>query len=122
MASYIKLADTARETRFTLRARDVQLTSAAENAIRRILTNSLGRLARRIKAIHVWLEDVNGPRGGVDVRCRIEVALNPRGRVSVSALAADKHAAVAAAALRAREHLDRRVKKLRARRRQLVHA
>jgi len=35
-----------------------------------ILTNSLERFARRLKQVFLYLEDINGPRGGVDKQCR----------------------------------------------------
>jgi hypothetical protein len=70
----------------------------------------------------VWLKDVNGPRGGIVTHCRIDVELLPRGPISVSGLAAEEYAALAKAAVRACESVDRRIKKARARRRQLVRA
>ena len=73
-----------------------------------------------MRTIRVWLEDVNGPRGGVDIRCRIEVHFRPRGSINVSALAIDEYAATAGAAARARELVDRRVKRVRSRRRELL--
>jgi hypothetical protein len=67
--------------------------------------------------IRVSLEDVNGPQGGVDIRCRIEAYFRPRGSITVSALAIDEYSATAEAATRARELVDRRVKRIRSRRR-----
>jgi hypothetical protein len=72
-----------------------------------------------VRKIDVWLEDVNGPRGGLDIRCRIDIEFRPRGIISVTALAIDEFAAAAKAAARAREIVDRRIKKLRTQRRQL---
>ena len=37
------------------------------------LTTAFARFAARIRRVRVVIEDVNGPRGGVDKRCRIEV-------------------------------------------------
>jgi transcription elongation GreA/GreB family factor len=65
----------------------------------------------------VWLEDENGPRGGIDKRCRFEVRLRPRGLLSVTAQAVDEYAAITKAASRARTLLIRRYKKATTRRR-----
>jgi hypothetical protein len=120
MATHRLLSDTSRGIRYSLRARGVSLTTKHRRAVSRILTSTLGRFERRVRNIDVWFEDVNGPRGGVDIRCRIDIEFQPRGTVSVSALAIDEFAAAAKAAARTRELVDRRIKKLRAQRRQLV--
>jgi hypothetical protein len=122
MTTDVNLFSTSREVRLSLQARGLLVTKSFWNATQRILTSTLARFGRRIRAIHVWLDDVNGPRGGVDIRCRIDVELRPHGRISVSSLATDEYAATAKAAVRVRELVDRRVKKTRARRRRLVRA
>jgi hypothetical protein len=116
----VNLFSTPHEVRFSLQARGLLVTKSLRSAAQRILTRTLARFGRRIRAIHVWLEDVNGPRDGVDIRCRIDVELRPHGRISVSSLATDEYAATAKAAVRVRELVDRRVKKTRARHRRLV--
>jgi hypothetical protein len=108
------------EIHFSLRARGLRLTKTHGREVRRILTSALGRLAHRVRIVRVWLEDVNGPRGGVDNLCRIDIEFRRRGVISVSASASDELAAAAKAARRARELIDRRVKKRRSRSRQSV--
>jgi len=120
MATHRLPSDTSHEIQFTIVARGLELRNSHRRAIRRILASALGRFARRVQTVRVWLEDVNGPRGGVDTRCRIEVYFRPRGSITVSALATDEYAATAEAAARARELVDRRVKRVRSRRRELL--
>src|SRR6476469_1726280 len=108
-----RLLPGAYELHFSLQARGLRLTNTHRREVRRILTSALGRFEHRVRSVRVWLEDVNGPRGGVDNHCRINIDLYPRGVISVSASASDELAAAAKAANRAREVVDRRVKKLR---------
>lgn len=60
----------------------------------------------------VFIEDVNGPKGGPDVRCAIDASLIPAGAVKVSALGTDIESAVRSATRRLvrliREELFRR--------------
>lgn len=64
-----------------VRAPAEKFGSAANHYVQRKLTRKLGGSARDIERVSVRVEDVNGPRGGVDQRCRIKVVL--RGRPSV---------------------------------------
>jgi ribosome-associated translation inhibitor RaiA len=84
-----------------------ELGEELERYIERRLRFALGRFAGRIGRVLVRLSDVNGPRGGVDKRCRIAVALIPRGMVRVEAAGHDPFAVVALAAKRAGRSLRR---------------
>jgi hypothetical protein len=120
MATYLRLSNNARDVPLSVQSRRLALTKRYRDAVRRILVSTLGRIAGRIRAIQVWVEDVNGRRGGIDIRCRIGIDLSPRGRISVSAMAANEFSATANAAIRTRELVDRRVKRTRDLRRQIV--
>jgi len=69
--------------------------------IERRLRFALGRFPGRIDRVTVRLSDVNGPRGGVDKRCRVTVLLTPRGVVRVEGSGDDPFALAARAAKRA---------------------
>ncbi len=58
-----------------VRAAKGDLRPVEREYIRRKLLIKLGKYARSIERISVRLEDVNGPRGGVDQSCRIKVVL-----------------------------------------------
>jgi hypothetical protein len=120
MATYRSLSGASREIPFTVHVRGLEFKNSHRRAIQRTLASALGRFSRRVRTIRVWLEDVNGPRGGMHIRCRIEVHFRPCGSTTVSDLAIDEYTAIARAASRARELVDRRVKKIRSRRRELV--
>ena len=65
----------------------------------------------KLREVYVWMEDLNGPRGGVDHRCRIDLRLKPRGRLTATADATNGHDAGAQAAKRAAMLLDRTYKR-----------
>src|SRR5688572_27815584 len=75
------------------------------------LETALRPFARWIRHVTVWLEDVKGPRGGVDQRCRITLHLKRRGPVTVEAQATTRYAAIAKATVRVRNVLSRRLEK-----------
>ncbi len=58
-----------------IRAVGTELDDADRNYIRRKLGRKLGRFAFSIERASVRVEDVNGPRGGIDKRCRIKIVL-----------------------------------------------
>lgn len=41
-----------------------------------ILRDALQRFGRRLRQVNLYLEDVNGPRGGIDKQCRCVLHLN----------------------------------------------
>lgn len=88
------------------------------------LRAELNRAERAIELVRVYVEDVNGPRGGIDEACRIVVQLPPRGRVAVAGRGSHLLAAVSQTATRAalavRQHIQRRKTRRRRHRTQLA--
>jgi putative sigma-54 modulation protein len=70
---------------------------------------ALARFGPRIARATVALEDVNGPRGGVDKACRIVVRLRSGGDVVASVDDVDWHAAVDRATTRIGQSVAREV-------------
>ena len=70
-----------------------------------------GRFRERIGAVGVYLNDVNGPRGGIDKRCRVELTCFPRDRITATASATFAERAVTAALRRARTLLLRKLRR-----------
>lgn len=95
-----------------IRARHGQLSPVFEEQLERRLHFVLARFGGRIRRISVTLEDINGPRGGEDQHCRIEVNLVPSGLIMAEATDAKVAAAVGRAAgrvaRRVRDALDRK--------------
>lgn len=73
--------------------------------VERRLHFSLGRFSPRVLRATVQLLDDNGPRGGEDKLCRIQVRLTPTGTV----LAQDRDSALVVAIDRAADRIGRTV-------------
>ena len=91
-----------------VRARGVALDDDQTTRVAQKLAAKLGKFAASIARVSVRVTDVNGPRGGVDQRCRIEVVLSGVPSVVVEGQHASIDGAIGAA-LRATEEAVRRV-------------
>jgi len=94
-----------------VKTRGVDLTVDLLRIVRGSVSAAVGRFADRVAEVFVWIEDTNGPRGGMDTRCRMTLRLNRGGRLTASAIAANEFAAVGHAASRARVQFVRALKK-----------
>jgi putative sigma-54 modulation protein len=92
---------------------NLALSDELRGHIERRLRSALGRFAARIDRLTVRLCDVNGPRGGVDKRCRIAVTLIPRGLVMVEGQGHDPFTLISRAAKRARRSVRRALERRR---------
>lgn len=83
-----------------MQSQDFALTDALRGHAERRLAFSLGRSADQVGRVAVVLADINGPRGGIDKRCRIRVKLSPALEVVVEDTQPDMYAAIDRAAER----------------------
>lgn len=74
-------ASSATDLPVFIRAVGVRVGPSDRDYIRRKLDRKLGKFSRHVERTSVRIEDVNGPRGGIDKRCRIKAVL--RGLPSV---------------------------------------
>ncbi|RFP09271.1 HPF/RaiA family ribosome-associated protein [Duganella sp. BJB488] len=91
------------------------LTRSLRAYVQRRLQTSLGWVL--IRRLTVWLSDINGPRGGRDKRCKIQVSLDNGKTVLIEDTEADLYAAIDRAAERADHAVARQI----ARRRSFAH-
>lgn len=87
-------------------SRDPEAAHLREVAERRVRF-TMRRLQWLVPRVVVRLSDVNGPRGGVDKRCRVELKSDKTGPVVITALARDWRAALENALSRAVRSLMR---------------
>ena len=85
-------------------SRDPEAAQLRELAVRR-LRFVLRRLHSLVPRARVRLSDVNGPRGGLDKRCQVELNTEGAGTVLITALARDWRSALDSAMARAARSL-----------------
>lgn len=90
-----------------IRARNLKLTDAQRDLTEKRIGAALDRFEARLRRVLVVLEDLNGPKGGADTRCKVRVT-GLRG-LGVQAQATD--ISVAAAVDRACDAIGRNVAK-----------
>lgn len=77
-----------------VRYRHVTFTRELEQLVTRRVHAALARFAHVIADVRVTLADVNGPRGGIDKTCRVEVAGPRLGSIVIAAAAAEVRVAL----------------------------
>lgn len=92
-----------------------QATAAMREYIGRRLSFALDRTQDFIRGAVVRLTDVNGPRGGIDKTCRVELSLSGQAPVIVTESSATAEHAINRAIHRAAQVLSRRLHKSRKR-------
>lgn len=103
--------------RITIQARGFTLTDGLREQTERRLQFALGWANNEVRAVSVCLSDINGPRGGNDKRCRIQIPLAGAPDVVVEDLESDMYVAIDRAADRTERTLARRLERLREHRR-----
>ena len=97
---------------FDIHGKGMPITERLRGHIERRLYFALERFARRIRKVRVSLGDLNGPRGGVDKRCRVAVELTPSTTIFVEDRYSNVYVAIDRVADRAGMCIGRRLKRL----------
>ena len=84
--------------------RDTEAAQLRPLAVRRI-RNALRRLNWLAPRVRVHLSDVNGPRGGIDKLCQVELITDSTGPVVITSMARDWLSALHSALARAAQAL-----------------
>jgi putative sigma-54 modulation protein len=96
-----------------IQARGFALTTGLREHIERRIRFALDWAKCHVRKVHVRLSDLNGPRGGEDKRCHIQVAIPGGENVVIEDTEADLYIAIDRAADRAGRTLARRVERSR---------
>jgi len=92
--------------------RNVDLTAKQKELVDRQIEYSFDRFETHIRAVEVVLNDVNGPRGGSDIQCRVRLMLHSKGEVLVEGREVSVEAAISSVIDRASIAVGRRVERL----------
>lgn len=99
---------------------DSNLPKTIADRVEHYANTRLNRFASAIREVHATVTDLNGPRGGVDMRCQLYVTLRKGGvEVLVQETAESVGEALSKAFDRAARTVGRRLERLRLGRRQL---
>lgn len=99
-----------------VRFHGLQASSALGEHARRRASARLGRFRDQLSRVVIRLGDVNGPRGGVDKRCQIEVQGRRIEPAALEQMSSDPYTAVDRALERVARSVGRRLSRSRARR------
>jgi putative sigma-54 modulation protein len=86
--------------KLTTRAPHLNLSPEVRDRTHRRLYVALGRLATTVRALDVTIVDINGPKGGADKQCRIQVRRPSLRGISIEHEGTDVLASVSLAAER----------------------
>jgi ribosome-associated translation inhibitor RaiA len=105
----------AGRTRLQQTPMSIRGNEGVDEATRRRIRSQLGRalrpMATRIERVSLRFDDVNGPRGGIDTRCRVRVVLSGQDSVMVEQRGRSAEHAIALATPRLRRSLQRSVER-----------
>lgn len=92
-----------------IQARDFPLSEALGSYIKRRINFVLSSRYDQIQRIIVRLSDINGPRGGIDKRCQIQISLPRLADIVVEDTEMDLYVAIDRATDRAGRTVNRRL-------------
>lgn len=69
---------------FEIKSRNIELSDRDQSMINRRAAFCFSRLNQIVKKVTITIEDINGPKGGVDMECRARVQLTRAGSFVVS--------------------------------------
>lgn len=91
----------------------LDVTEPLEGHINARFQTALDQLDHMVREVTIRLEDLNGPKGGLDKRCHATVHLRSGSTVVVEEVQPDIYAAVSLVADRVKQVVGRKVEKIR---------
>ena len=88
---------------------NIQLTNGVDECVRQSLDAALKHVSHDIISIDVFMQDINGPKGGVDKTVKIRIDLRNRQQVVIESTHQNLVAAIRRGSKRARRAVNRRL-------------
>lgn len=98
---------------FEIRGHQVAIHPTLRDQIEEVVRNALARFVSRTRKVTINFSDINGPRGGVDKRCRIDVAMTNGQLLSVEDYDVELVPAAGKAVARMRRTIVRAIQRMR---------
>lgn len=92
---------------------NIEATDAIISHVQTRFLAALDKHERQVEDVTVRLEDINGPKGGVDMRCQATIHLKPGDTIVVEEVEEDLYAAISVAADRTKHVVSRRLDRVR---------
>ncbi|MEQ8764464.1 MAG: ribosome-associated translation inhibitor RaiA [Planctomycetota bacterium] len=96
-----------------IRGRNVHLSESLLRHAEERLRRALDRVVDRIASVRMQLEDINGPKGGLDKRCLLHLRLANGGEVTIQQKDGSLYRAINLAVGRLQGTLRERLRRLR---------
>jgi putative sigma-54 modulation protein len=101
--------------RIEIQARKVSLPSRLRRQIEHRIRAALTRFDERIMRVSLWLSDVNGPKGGSDKNCQVQIVMPGKPDVVIDETRDNLYSAINRALERAGQTVVRRLDRKRRR-------
>jgi putative sigma-54 modulation protein len=98
---------------FEIHTKNIRISQPLRVHIERRLNFALERFAMRIAKVCVSVGDLNGPKGGIDKRCRVAIVLVPSTTIVMEAQDSNIYVAIDRVADKAGRCIGRRLKRRR---------
>jgi hypothetical protein len=96
-----------RATPLSVRPGSVEVAPELHGRIHRDLGRRIERYAQNVTQVTVRFDDINGPRGGIDIVCRVKLSVKGTGHIVAEAHGADAEEAFRIASTQAKTALGR---------------
>ena len=98
-----------------IQARRVPLSRKLRNHTERRIRSALTRFDERITRVSLWLSDVNGPKGGNDKNCQVQIVMSGKPDVVIEETRENLYVAINRAIDRAGQTVVRKLDRQRSR-------